>query len=169
MSGPAFDVLAAAGVAYRVVRYGPVRNVSEAAAARGVAVADVVKTIVVRRGDNDFLFVLVPGNRVISWPKLRALLGVTRLSLPDATTAKAATGYERGTITPFGSSTPWPVIADERILGRLITLGTGERGVAVALDADEALRAVDATVADVTEPEPSSACSARGSIVDRVG
>jgi Cys-tRNA(Pro) deacylase len=156
MSGPAFDALAAAGVAYRIVRNGPVRSVSEAAAARGVAVPDVVKTIVVRRGDNDFLFVLVPGDRVISWPKLRALLGVSRLSMPDATTAKAATGYERGTITPFGSTTPWPVIADERILGRLITLGTGEHGVAVALDADEALRAVDAAVADVTEPEPSA-------------
>jgi Aminoacyl-tRNA editing domain len=46
--------------------------------------ADVVKTLVVRCGEDDFLFVLVPGDRVVSWPKLRALLGVSRLSLPDA-------------------------------------------------------------------------------------
>ena len=83
MTGPAFDALAGAGVAYRVVRHGPVRSVAEAARARGVDVPDVVKTIVVRRGDGDFLFVLMPGDRVISWPKLRALLGVTRLSMPD--------------------------------------------------------------------------------------
>ncbi|NJC71297.1 YbaK/EbsC family protein [Planosporangium thailandense] len=154
MSGPAFDALAAAGVPYRVLRYGAVRSVAEAAAVRGVAVADVVKTLVVRRGDDDFLFVLVPGDRVISWPKLRTVLGVSRLSMPDADTAKAVTGYERGTITPFGSTTRWPVIADERIRGRQITLGAGEHGVAVAVTADDALRAVDATLADVTEPGP---------------
>ena len=121
---------------HRVIRHGPVRSLAEAAAARGVEPADVVKTIVVRRAEDDFVFVLVPGDRVISWPKLRALLGVNRLSMPDAATAKAATGYERGTITPFGSTNRWPVIADERLAGREITLGAGEHGVAVAVDAD---------------------------------
>jgi Cys-tRNA(Pro)/Cys-tRNA(Cys) deacylase len=154
VTGSAFEALDAAGLDYRVIRYGPVRSVAEAAAARGVEVADVVKTLVVRRGPDDFLFVLVPGDRVISWPKLRALLGVNRLSLPDAATAKAATGYERGTITPFGSTAPWPVVADERLGGRRITLGTGEHGVAAAMDADAVIRALDATVADVTDPEP---------------
>ena len=48
----------------------------------------------------------VPGDRVISWPKLRALLGVSRLSMPDAEVARQATGYERGTITPLGSVRP---------------------------------------------------------------
>jgi Cys-tRNA(Pro)/Cys-tRNA(Cys) deacylase len=152
--GPAFEALAAAGVTYRVIRHGSVRSVSEAATARGVEVADVVKTIVVRRGADDFVFVLVPGDRVISWPKLRAVLGVSRLSMPDAVTAKEATGYERGTITPFGSARPWPVLADKRIRGRHITLGAGEHGVAVAVDAEEALGAVDATYAEVTDPEP---------------
>ena len=76
--------------------------------------------------------------------------------MPDAATARNATGYERGTITPFGSTRPWPVIADERIRGRVITLGTGEHGVAVAVDADEVVRATGASVADVTEPEPAS-------------
>jgi len=150
----ALEALAAAGIAHRVIRYAPVRNAAEAAAARGVEVADVVKTIVIRCGEDDFAFVLVPGDRVISWPKLRGLLGRRRLSMPDAAAARDATGYERGTITPFGSTRPWPVIADERIRGRVITLGTGEHGVAVALAADEAIQAVAASVADVTEPEP---------------
>jgi Cys-tRNA(Pro)/Cys-tRNA(Cys) deacylase len=154
MDGAALAAMAAAGLAFRVIRHGPVGSLAEAAQARGVAIPDVVKTLVVRRGENDFLFVLVPGDRVISWPKLRALLGVTRLSLPDAAAALAATGYERGTITPFGSTHRWPVIADERLLGRTITLGAGDHGVAVAVDAETALAALDAQVADVTEPEP---------------
>ncbi|KKK06372.1 aminoacyl-tRNA deacylase [Micromonospora sp. HK10] len=154
MPSPALAALDAAALPYRVIRHGPVRSLDEAARARGVTVPDVVKTIVVRRAENDHLFVLTPGDRVISWPKLRALLGVSRLSMPDAAAAKAATGYERGTITPFGATTAWPVIADERLRGRQITLGAGEHGTAVAVDADAALATLAATVADVTDPEP---------------
>lgn len=138
---------------HRVIRHGPVRSLAEAAQARGVAPADVVKTLVVRRADDDFLFVLVPGERVISWPKLRGLLGVSRLSMPDAETARQATGYERGTITPFGSARPWPVIADERLLGREITLGAGEHGVAIAAYADAVVQVLGAAVADISDPE----------------
>ena len=129
------------------------RSLAEAAVARGVEPADVVKTMVVRRGEGDFVFVLVPGDRVISWPKLRALLGVNRLSMPDADEALAVTGYPRGTITPFGAKTALPVIADERLRGRAITLGAGVNNTAIAVDADAALAALDAQVADVTDPE----------------
>ncbi len=153
MANPALAALDAAAVPYRVIRHGPVRSLAEAAQARGVTPADVVKTLVVRRGEDDYLFVLVPGDRAISWPKLRALLGVSRLSMPDAAAAQRATGYERGTITPFGSATAWPVIADERVRGRDITLGAGEHGLAVGLAAGDALTALGATVADISEPE----------------
>ncbi|HSZ46580.1 MAG TPA: YbaK/EbsC family protein [Streptosporangiaceae bacterium] len=156
MSTPALAAAEALGVAYRLIRHGPVRSLAEAARARGVAPADVVKTLVVRRGSGDFLFVLVPGDRVISWPKLRELLGVSRLSMPDAEVAKQATGYERGTITPLGSVRPWPVIADERLHGREITLGAGEHGLALAVDADEILQALDASVADISDAEPAT-------------
>ena len=143
----------AAGIPHRVIRHGPVSSLAEAAAARGVEPCDVVKTLVVRRGEDDYLFVLVPGDRTISWPKLRALLGVSRLSMPDAGTARDVTGYERGTITPFGATRAWPVVADERMAGRTVTLGAGAHGVAVAMSAEDVVRVLDATVADVTEPE----------------
>jgi Cys-tRNA(Pro)/Cys-tRNA(Cys) deacylase len=154
MTNPALAALADSGLEHRVIRHGAVDSLAGAAAARGVPVPDVVKTLVVRRGEGDYLFVLVPGDRVISWPKLRALLGVSRLSLSDAAAARAATGYERGTITPFGSTRAWPVIADERLRGRTVTLGGGEHGVAVAVDADATVAALAATVADVTDPQP---------------
>ena len=145
--------LDAAGLTYRVLEHGPVSSLAEAAAARGVEPADVIKTLVVRRGEDDYLFVLVPGDRAISWPKLRALLGVSRMSMPDAAAAKEATGYERGTITPFGSLRPWPVVADERMVGRQVTRGGGAHGVAVLVDADAVVPALKAVVADVTDPE----------------
>ena len=109
---------------------------------------------VVRRGEGDYLFVLVPGDREIAWPKLRALLGVNRLSMPDADEAREATGYERGTITPFGATTAWPVVADASLSGepgRRISLGAGAHGVAVTVEAEAALAVVSAQVADVTD------------------
>jgi len=153
----ALEALESSGIAYRVIRHGPVRSLAEAARARGVEPADVVKTMVVRRGKGDYVFVLVPGDRAISWPRLRALLGVSRLSMPDATVAREVTEYERGTITPLGSATAWPVIADERLLGREITLGAGDHGVAVAVRTEDVLEALRATVADVTQAEDAPA------------
>jgi Cys-tRNA(Pro) deacylase len=151
----ALAALDASGISYRRVQHGPVRSLAEAAEARGVEPRDVVKTIVVRRGEGDYVFVLVPGDRTIAWPRLRALLGVNRLSMPDAEAARDATGYERGTITPFGSTTAWPVVADERLIGREVSIGGGAHGVAAALLADDAITALGATVADVTDPEPT--------------
>jgi Cys-tRNA(Pro) deacylase len=139
------------GLTYGVTRHGPVRSLEEAAAARGVPAAAVVKTIVVRLADDDYRFVLVPGDREIAWPKLRALLGVNRLSMPDAETARKVTGYVRGTITPLGSTSTWPVIADRSMTGT-VSLGGGAHGVALSVDADELVTALNATVADVTEP-----------------
>jgi Cys-tRNA(Pro)/Cys-tRNA(Cys) deacylase len=149
----ALEALDASGIAYRVVRHGRVSSLAEAAAARGVEPGAIVKTIVVRRADDDFLFVLVPGDRTISWPKFRTLLGVSRLSMPDAATAKDVTGYERGTITPFGSLRSWPVIADERIRGQKVSIGAGAHGVAATVDGDDLVKALAATAADVTDPE----------------
>ena len=147
---PAAAAARALGLEVTVTRHGRVNSLAEAAAARGVQPRDIVKTMVVRRGEGDFLFVLVPGDAEIAWPKLRALLGVSRLSMPDAATALAVTGYQRGTITPFGASTAWPVVADGSIAGRRVSIGGGAFGVALGLDADPMLAALDATIADIT-------------------
>ena len=144
--------LEASGIPHTITRHGRVGSLEEAAAARGVEPRDIVKTLVVRRAEDDYLFVLVPGGREISWPKLRALLGVNRMSMPDAATAKDVTGYERGTITPFGSTTAWPVVADATIAGRPVSIGAGAHGVAATVQADDLVRVLGAKVADVTDP-----------------
>ena len=148
----AAGALTASGIAYTVTRHGRVGSLAEAAAARGVEPRDIVKTLVVRRSEDDFLFVLVPGDREISWPKLRAHLGLNRVSMPDAATAREVTGYERGTITPFGSTRAWPVVADQTVAGRTISLGAGEHGLAVTVAGSDVVRALDARLADVTDP-----------------
>ncbi|MGO3766936.1 aminoacyl-tRNA deacylase, partial [Microbacterium gubbeenense] len=124
----------------------------EAAALRGITPADIVKTLVVKGKGDQYYFALVPGDRAISWGKLRAAVGANKLRLPAADLALAATGYERGTIVPLGSTTAWPVYADERIRGKRVSMGAGAHGHALYVDADALLAAYDATVADITDP-----------------
>jgi Cys-tRNA(Pro) deacylase len=148
---PAIRAASAAGIAFRVVRTEPPSSAEESAALQGIEVGQLVRTIVVRRTVDDYMFVLVPGGRQIDWQQLRAHLGQRRLSLPDATEAKAATGYERGAITPFGSATAWPVVADAAILDvDLVAIGGGARGVNLHIAPGDLVRVVAADVADVT-------------------
>jgi Cys-tRNA(Pro)/Cys-tRNA(Cys) deacylase len=153
-SNPAIDAVGASGVPCEVKRTQRASSAEESASFQGIELGDLLRTIVVRRGQDDYLFVLVPAGRRFDWPKLRALLGVTRLSLPDADEAREMTGYERGTITPFGSSRAWPVVADASIMGRpRVAIGGGSHGVNLHLSAHDLIRATRATVADVSVPE----------------
>ncbi len=148
--------IAATGIPFEVTRHGHVSSLEEAAAARGLEPGRLLKSMVVRRADADFLFVLVPGGRTISWPKLRALLGVSRLSMPSADVALAVTGYPRGTITPLGSVRDWPVIADAAMPSGPVSIGGGVSGTAFTVDSADLVRALAAQVADVTDPEDAA-------------
>jgi Cys-tRNA(Pro) deacylase len=155
---PALRALDAAGVPHSVVRTQRARSAAESAQLQGIALGALLRSIVVRRGEDDYVFVLVPGGRRFDWPKLRAHLGVSRLSLPDADEAKAVTGYERGAITPFGATRAWPVIVDEEATEHeVVAIGGGAHGVNVHLAPYDLVRATGASVVDVTQPEPPDA------------
>ena len=150
---PALEALRKRGIPHEVVHTARARSVEEAAAMRQIPVPALLKTIVVRRGQDDYLFILVPGDRSIDWGKLRSHLGVRRIPLPDAAEALAVTGYERGTITPFGADHLWPVIADASIAtGGIVSIGGGAHGTSVKVDTQKMLDALEAEIADVTRP-----------------
>ncbi|GAA4264948.1 YbaK/EbsC family protein [Frondihabitans peucedani] len=144
---------AARGLEVEVVSRPAAGSLHEAAELLGIEPASIVKSLVVKKHDGTFLFALVPGGRQISWSKLRSVVAVNKLSLPSPELALEATGYERGTITPIGSSTAWPVFADERIRGRRVALGAGAHGFSAFVDGDALLAAYDAVVADITDDE----------------
>jgi len=140
------------GLDVEIVARPEARSLEEAAALLGIEPGSLVKSLVVRRHDGSYLFALVPGGRQLSWSRLRAAVGVNKLSLPSPELALEATGHARGTITPLGSTTPWPVYADERITGR-VTLGAGGPGRSAFVDAGALLASLDAVVADITDAE----------------
>jgi Cys-tRNA(Pro) deacylase len=151
---PAIEALETAGVPFRVVRTEIARSAEESAAFQGIPVGSLLRSILVRRAADDYLFVLVPGGRRFDWPKLRAHLGTSRLTLPDQEEARAETGYERGAITPFGARRAWPVIADAAIVDlAVVAIGGGARGVNVHLAPADLVAATGAQVVDITTPE----------------
>jgi Cys-tRNA(Pro)/Cys-tRNA(Cys) deacylase len=142
---------AARGILIDFVERPGAGSLEEAAELLGISAADIVKTLVVKRSDGTFLFALIPGDKQISWGKLRSAVGVNKLRLPEADVALSATGFERGTITPIGSTTVWPVYADSSIAGRRVAMGAGAHGVSAFVDADALIASFDATVADISD------------------
>lgn len=150
---PALRDIGGRDLDFGVVEFGRVASAAEAAAAQGIPLDRLIKTLVVRRAEDDYLFVLVPGDRSLDWPKLRAHLGVTRMSLPDAAEALEVTGYVRGTITPFGSDSVLPVVCDTVLCGAApVAIGGGAHGVAIHVSGDDLIATLGAAVADVTKP-----------------
>ena len=142
------------GIEHRVVQTVPANSAEESAELQGIALDALLRTLVVRRGEDDYLFVLVPGGRRFDWPKLRAHLGVKRMTMPDADDARAATGYERGAITPFGATREWPVLIDASALDRpLVAIGGGVRGVNLHLAPRDVVKHLRAEVVDVSIPD----------------
>jgi Cys-tRNA(Pro)/Cys-tRNA(Cys) deacylase len=150
---PATRALAELHADFTVVKTERARSAEESASFQGIPLDALLKTIVVRRAEDDHVFVLVPGDREIDWPKLRSVLGVSRLSLPDRARAEEVTGYKVGTITPFGATSALPVILDASASGKdKVALGGGAHGLNVHLSAKSLQELLGPQVADVTSP-----------------
>lgn len=67
----------------------------------------------------------------------------------SATSARVQRG-----VTPIESATAWPVVADERIVGRRIAMGAGAAGRIAFVDADALVAAYGAAVTDISAEEP---------------
>jgi Cys-tRNA(Pro) deacylase len=147
---PAIAELTAAGIAFQVVETARASSVEESARLQGIDVTRLLKSLIVRRGEGDYLFVLMPGPRQISWKKLRRVLGVSRLTMPSAVEAKEVTGYERGAITPLGAPARLPVFADKSIPDGPVAIGGGAPGVNVHLSSADLLGYLSATIADLS-------------------
>jgi Cys-tRNA(Pro)/Cys-tRNA(Cys) deacylase len=150
---PAITAVRRSGAEHEVVRTQPATSAAHSAQLQGIRPEQLLRSLIVRRGADDYLFVLVPAGRDLDWPKLRRHLGVKRVSLPPRPEAEAVTGYRPGTITPFGASSAWPVIVDQAAIEHeRVAVGGGAPGVNLQLAPGELVRVLAATVADVTSP-----------------
>ena len=140
----ATDDLEHLNIPYRLFRHtGKVESLEQAAAERGQQPGQVVRTIVFRLGAGEFALALMAGPRQLSWPALRRTLGQNRLTMASPAEVRAATGYVPGTVSPFGLPAPLRVLVDRSALvNEEVSLGSGERGLAILLSSVDMLRAL---------------------------
>ena len=130
------------GIAYRVFTHpGPIHSLEQAARERGQRPEQVVRSIVFRLGESQFVMVLVAGAQQISWPILRGYLGVSRMTMAAPDEILAQTGYPTGAVSPLGLPEPMRILVDESVfLQGEVSIGSGIRYTTVILRTDDLKR-----------------------------
>jgi Cys-tRNA(Pro) deacylase len=134
-SNPAARVLDLLGIPYRLFEHSsPPESFEEAARQRGQSPAQIVRSILFRLAEGQFIMVLMAGPGQISWKYLRTFLGTSRLSMASEAEVLADTGFVRGAVTPLGLPHPMRILADQSVfMPTEISIGSGVRGVAIIL------------------------------------
>jgi Cys-tRNA(Pro) deacylase len=142
------------GIPHRVFRHpGQVTSLEQAARERGQRREQVVRSILFRLGEGEYLMALVAGPAQISWKRLRQHLGQSRLTMANEDEVLAVTGYRVGTVSPFGLPRPLKVLIDPGILKEEeISIGSGMRNTGIILRSADLRRALkDAEVVQLLD------------------
>lgn len=155
----AIELLTQAGVSHTVCAF-DARDFTavEAAAALGISVGMVCKTLVVRGERSGVLLAVLPGDRTLDLRKLAGVLDEKRVEFVGAQELPRLTGYHKGGVSPLGGRRTLPVVIDESAVDKeVISISAGVRGVQILLAPRDLIRVTEATVADISVGEASAA------------
>ncbi len=128
------------------------RTAADAAAALGVELGQIAKSIVFRRlSDAAAVLVVTSGDLRVDEKKVSVLVG--KVGRADADFVKASTGFSIGGVSPVAHTTP-PVVLIDHELFRFdeIWAAAGHPHAVFPLSPDELVSLTDAPVEDVTRP-----------------
>lgn len=127
------------------------RTAEEAAAACGVGVGQIVKSLVFTGAQSGRPYLLlVSGKNRVNEKGVAAHLGETLARL-DAAAVRALTGFAIGGIPPFGHATPLATYMDEELLSfDIVWAAAGTPRAVFCVDPKTLCAAVKATVIGVT-------------------
>ncbi len=143
-STPASLALDRLNVPYRIFEHpSPPQSLEDAAEQRGETPDQVVRSILFRCCEDEFIMVLMAGPGQISWKRIRDTLGVSRMTMATEEEVLAQTGFVRGAVTPLGLPRPMRILADESVFkpGE-ISLGSGVRGIAIVMKPEDLKQAL---------------------------
>ena len=151
---PASLALESLSILHRVFEHdGPIESLEQAARERNERPEQVVRSILFRLGENDYVMALVAGPAQISWKKLRKYIGQSRLSMASEEEVFAVTGYRIGAVSPFGLARPVRVLVDPGVTREQeVSLGSGVRGMAIIMNSTDLLRGLsDPEIVELVE------------------
>ncbi|MFX0013114.1 MAG: aminoacyl-tRNA deacylase [Promethearchaeota archaeon] len=130
------------------------RTVDESVNALGCEPEEIIKTIIVVTNTNEFILVILQGNRKIKTRKVKKLLNVKDVKLASPKQVEKETGYKVGDVPPI--SINLPVILDELVLemsrDSKLYGGGGSSSKLISISVDELLDCTHPLIADVTTP-----------------
>jgi Cys-tRNA(Pro) deacylase len=144
ISTPATHALDQLSIPYSIFEHlQPPSSLEQAAMDRGQSPNQVIRSILFRYQKGNFFLTLAAGPRQVSWRKLRAHLGVSRISMASEEEVLEITGYAVGSVSPLGLARPTPILADIAVFAQNeISLGSGVRGVAIIIKSVDLKRAL---------------------------
>ena len=125
------------------IHSGSVTSLEQAAKERNQSPNQVIRSLLFRINEDDFALILVAGSRQIPWKKLRQFFNQRRLTMATREEVLKITGYEVGTVSPFGIQSDVPIYLESAISeDKAYSMGSGESGTALILTTGEILKAL---------------------------
>jgi Cys-tRNA(Pro) deacylase len=125
------------------------KTAADAAAAIGVEVGQIVKSLVFTIDDAPVV-ALVSGANQLDERRLAAEAGGAKCRRAEADLVRSATGYPIGGVPPFGHAQPLPVYVDRDLLSyREVWAAAGTWNDVFPIDPDALVRATGAAIADL--------------------
>ncbi|MDY6794738.1 MAG: YbaK/EbsC family protein [Actinomycetota bacterium] len=127
----------------------PARTAPRAAAVLGLQPHQVIKSVLFF-ADEDPVMVLIPGDTMVDYPKLKAELKASRLHLINADEVRKLTGYLVGCTPPVALKIEIPKYIDLHALREdVVYTGGGEPNMILKIRSYDLVRAADAEVVDI--------------------
>ncbi len=147
------EALEGSGVSFRLLTHSePVYTVAAAARQRGVALEDMVKSILLRDRDGRYVLGCVTGDAQLEPQAVRAALAGSckRLYFASSDEVKAVTGCVQGAVAPIGLPADVPVVCDSSIARcRRVTISSGDPMAGIELDPIDLIRLSGAQLAAI--------------------
>ncbi len=144
ISTPVTRYLDSMKIPYRVFTHpGEVRSLEQAALERDQRPEQVVRSILFRLNENEFVMVLVAGPKQVSWHRLRGHLQVSRMTMAAPDEVLDQTNFPTGAVSPFGLPQKMRILVDRSVLlEEEISIGSGIRNSTVILHTADLQRAL---------------------------
>lgn len=151
---PASIALEKLGIPHRIFRHETaVDSFEQAASDRNQRPEQVVRSILFQVRSEEFALALIAGREQVDWRSLRKLVGRSRMRMATEDEVLEVTGFQVGTVTPFGMKKQVKVLIDPNVFKEEdISIGSGIRNTAILMksaDLRQALR--EAEIVSLTE------------------
>ena len=122
----------------------PLRSLEQAAEERDQRPEQIVRSILFRVSEGEYVMVLMAGPGQINWKVLRRHLGTNRLTMATKEEVFSITGYPLGAVAPFGLPKPLKILVDHSVLDEtIVSMGSGIRGVAIILKSKDLIKGLE--------------------------